>query len=241
MKPGNPIPAPNPLARELLRYVRWFGVGVALGLAPFLGALPIPGFSPLLDIYPLQMRGWLLPLSGILMGGVAVRIDFLSLRLPSRASLRRSFLWSLGIWLAAFVALVLLYPYLVARVSIGDGTRFAAVVTGTDMVPRHPPDSPCKCPESQSAERCAGNIGLEESRVRECFGSRRVTRGNQALAVLYLLVTGSFVAAVGFHLLSRMKEEELAKKAPPRKGPAPSVEPEMIQGPAPGPGDGQSG
>ena len=233
MKSRNPIPAPNPLARELLRYVRWFGIGVALGLAPFLGALPIPGFSPLLDIYPLQMRGWLLPLSGILMGGVAVRIDFLSLRLPSRAALRRGFLWSLGIWLAALVALILLYPYLVARVAIGDGTRFAAVVTGTDTVPHRPPGSLCKCPESQSAERCVGDIGLEESRVRECFGSRRVTRGNQAMAVLYFLVTGSFVAAIGFHLLSRRKEEELAKKAPPRKRPPPSTEPEIPTGPAP--------
>jgi hypothetical protein len=206
MKGRLPAPtAPTSLSGDLLRHVRWFGVGVALGLAPFLGALPIPGFSALLSIYPQFMRGWLLPLAGILMGVLAALVEFHSVRLPSLASLRRRFSWSLVVWFAAFVSLALLYPFLVTRVSLGDGSQVEAFVTGTDIVPSRPPGSLCECPEGQSAERCIGSIGIDESRIKECFGSRRVTLGSQILGVLYLLLTGSFMLVVGFLLLLRKK------------------------------------
>ncbi len=196
---------PSPLAAQLVRAILWFGVGVAAGLAPFLGKLPFPGFSALLEIYPEGMKGWLIPLSGFLMGVVAVWIEFLGVKLPSQAFLRRWFQRSLIAVAAAFVALLLLYPYLVTRAAIEDGSRYAAFVTGTDRVPLRPPGSPCDCPEGQSAEECIGDAGLTLGHVRECFGSRRVTVSTQGLAVLYLLMTGGFASTVGFLVLLKQK------------------------------------
>lgn len=196
---------PSPLAAQLVRAILWFGVGVAAGLAPFLGKLPFLGFSALLEIYPQGMKGWLIPLSGFLMGGVAVGIEYLGLKLPSQALLRRRFQWSLGTVAVAFTLLLLGYPYLVTRVPLGDGSRFATFVTGTDRVPSRPPGSPCNCPEGHSAEECIADVGLTEGHVRECFGSRRVTVSTQGLAVLYLLMTGGFASTVGFLVLLKQK------------------------------------
>lgn len=199
-KPAGPAP-PTALSTQLVRYVRGFGVGVALGLAPFLGVLPIPGFSALLDMYPESMRGWIIPLSGILMGVLAVSVEFLGLKIPPAAILRKWFKISLAVWAVAFLGLLFLYPRWVVRLEVGDGTRTPAFVTGTDVVPVRPPASPCKCPAGQSAEECVADIGAAQGRIRECFGSGSITTATQVLAILYFLLTGAFVLIVGLLLL----------------------------------------
>jgi hypothetical protein len=199
-KPAEPAP-PTALSTQLVRYVRGFGVGVALGLAPFLGVLPIPGFSALLDMYPESMRGWLIPLSGILMGILAVFVEFLGTRIPPAAILRKWFKMGLAVWAVSFLALLFLYPRWVARVEVGDGSRTPAFVTGSDAVPLRPPTSPCKCPAGQTAEECIADVGLALGPIRECFGSGAVTTATQVLAILYFLLTGGFVFIVGLLLL----------------------------------------
>lgn len=199
-KSAEPTP-PTALSAQLVRYVRGFGVGVALGLAPFLGVLPIPGFSALLDMYPESMRGWLIPLSGILMGILAVSIEFLGTKIPPAATLRKWFKMGLAVWTGSFLGLLFLYPRWVARVEIGDGSRTPAFITGSDVVPPRPPASPCKCPAGQTAEECIADVGLALGPIRECFGSGAVTTATQALALLYFLLTGTFVFVVGVLLL----------------------------------------
>lgn len=197
-----PKPAPpTSLSGQLIRYVRGFGVGVALGLAPFLGVLPIPGFSALLDMYPESMRGWLIPLSGLLMGILAVWIEFLGTKIPRAGLLRKWFKMGLAVWAVSFLGLLFLYPRWVARVEIEDGTRTPAFVTGSDVVPSRPPASPCKCPAGQSAEECIAEVSLALGPIRECFGSGSVTTATQVLAILYFLLTGTFVFVVGLLLL----------------------------------------
>lgn len=213
-RPEIKVELPTPLASQLVRYVRGFGVGVALGLAPFLGILPIPGFSALLDMYPESMRGWLIPLSGILMGILAVSVEFLGTKIPPAATLRKWFKMSLAVWVVSFLGLLFLYPRWVARVEVGDGTHTPAFVTGSDVVPLRPPSSPCKCPAGQAAEGCIADIGLAQGPVRECFGSGAITTANQVLALLYFLLTGTFVLIAGLLLLLQQPASRAESEAP---------------------------
>ena len=198
----NPVPRvkpASPLSSQLVRYVRWFSVGVVLGMAPFLGVLPIPGFKALLDMYPLFMQSWLIPLASILMGMVAILVEFLGARLPRSPVLRRGFTWTLAVWSAAFLTLLFLYPLWVTRVEVDGGKRSVALVTGNTIVPPQPAGSECECTPGQPAKKCI-SVLLEES-IEECFGSQRVTFATQILALLYLVLTGSFVLVVGFLIL----------------------------------------
>jgi hypothetical protein len=215
-RPPTPKP-PSSVTRQLVRYVRGFGVGVALGLAPFLGVLPIPGFSALLDMYPESMRGWLIPLSGILMGILAVSIEFLGTKIPPAAILRKWFKVGLAVWAVSFLGLLFLYPRWVARVEVGDGTRTPAFVTGSDVVPPRPPSSPCKCPAGQAAEECIADVGLALGPIRECFGSGQVTTATQVLALLYFLLTGTFVLVVGLLLLLQQPASRGRARRPGRR------------------------
>jgi len=205
------------LSSKLVRYVRWFSVGVVLGLAPFLGILPIPGFSALLEMYPYFMRGWLIPLASLLMGVVAILIEVLGTKIPRPAVVRRGFWRTLAVWSAAFLTLLYLYPRWVARVEIDGGQRSAALVTGSTVVPPLPPGSKCQCTPGEPAKACI-SVLLEEH-IEACFGSERVAFATQVLALLYLVLTGSFVLIVGFLiLLQQSMADQAAKRAEKKKG-----------------------
>jgi hypothetical protein len=212
----NPAPKPEPpssLTETLVRQVVGFGVWVALGMAPFLGTVRVPGFTNLLDLYPVSLRGWLIPLSGLLMGVVAVVIEFLATYRLTQREIGRWFRRTLILWIASFLLLILLYPILVTRfryVLPLEGKEETeevtlALITGTPTVPMlKSPD--CKCEPGWDAERCIGNISANEVNIRQCFGSMRVQLSNQALVLLYLLVTASFAASVGLLLLQQRRK-----------------------------------
>src|SRR4051812_25046827 len=69
---------PTPLAKRFVRSVLGFGVGVGLGLAPFLGKLGVPGFSALLSLFPEALSAFLIPVSAFLMGMLAAVTQFYS-------------------------------------------------------------------------------------------------------------------------------------------------------------------
>src|ERR1051325_2256248 len=65
-----------PLTSTLVRYVLGFGVSVGVGLAPYLGRLNVPLFTPLLSMMPVSLQDTAIPLSAALMGVVAVAIQW---------------------------------------------------------------------------------------------------------------------------------------------------------------------
>jgi hypothetical protein len=211
-EPGTPrVEAPTPLAKEFVRRLLGFGVWVALGLAPFLGRVHVPGFSPLLDMYPSTLR-WLIPISGLLMGMLALVVEFAAGRRVSQKTLTRWFARAVALFVASCGLLIVLYLFLVVRVdgavpAAGEGSKPAtfAVVTGTLEVPPQPPGSDCKCNPGWPADKCIEKITLNPANVRLCFGSERVAFASLALAVLYLALTGSFAAGVGLLLLAQRK------------------------------------
>ena len=200
------IPAPPSLSQTLVKRILGFGVWVAVGLAPFLGAYRLPPFSSLLELYPDALRSVLLPLSGFLMGVIALKVEITGIGRLTRKSLDRWLRLSeitLGV---SFVLLVVLYQLLVVRVPYPPG--MVAVVTGALTVPVHPPESACQCPPGQDAGLCIEDISFKDVNVRTCFGPWRVKLANLALTVLYLTLTGSFAAAVGVFVLRQKMEKD---------------------------------
>ena len=207
------IPAPPSLSQSLVKRVLGFGVWVAVGLAPFLGALRFPGFSALLELYPPPLQPVLLPLSGFLMGVIALVVENAGSGRLARKSLDRRFRGALITLAVSFVLLVVLYLFLVVKVQhqvrlLPAPPETRAFVTGALTVPAQPAGSPCTCPKGQDAAVCIKNVSLEEGNVRTCFGALQVTLASLALTFLYLTLTGSFAAAVGVFVLRQKLEKD---------------------------------
>src|SRR4051812_30870916 len=71
-----PIQPPTSMAQRFVRYGLGFFVGVAIGMAPFLGEVNVPVFRALLSVMPFQLWSDLIPLSAFLMGIIAVAVQF---------------------------------------------------------------------------------------------------------------------------------------------------------------------
>lgn len=212
MTERSPSP-PTALGRKYVRYVVGFGVGVAVGMAPFLGLLDIPLFAPLLSLFPASVRTPAIPLSAFLMGLVAVGIQFASGEDVSRRWLRWFFLVTFLALIVGIVVLLNLYTDNIltvpnVRVSEGRTIDMRLVVGGPRPDSRLPG---CPCTPEESDVSCVTGISFE--RVKICWGDRQVKRAERALTLAYLFLTGSFGALIGLLLL----QEESRKKAS-RKG-----------------------
>lgn len=205
MSANSPRP-PSELARRFVRYVVGFGVGVAIGLAPFLGVLRVPGFEALVSLYPLELRATLIPLSAFLMGLVAVVVQFYAGESLSRRAIGRRFRRGLAVLLAGFVALIVLYSVFVVRVDYDGGQRTAAVAIGWSRLPS------CGCGVVSDVD-CLRELSLSSPAIESCWGGRQLQLVRLALTLSYLLVTGGFGALAGLLLLS----ERASRRAPTRR------------------------
>jgi hypothetical protein len=205
----SPIEAPTQVASDLRRRIIGFGVWFVIGLAPLLGNFEVPLFTAVIAMYPADLQRWLIPLSGLLMGMIAIAVDYtVGAKKPSKALEKNVDWWfvrTLVVFLAAFVILIGLYVFTVTRVGHRTGPSremiHSAIVTGTQQVPPQPPGSSCMCSPRQDAEQCINDISLNPAYIRTCFGNNRVALATVALALTYLAVMGSFVAAVGIGLV----------------------------------------
>jgi hypothetical protein len=205
----SPEKPPSSFAADYGRRIRWFGIWFLVGIAPFLGKVKVPGFSALIELYPASLQGWLIPLSGIFMGMMAVVVEFVASRHAEEAVLVRWFVRNTAVFLFALLLLVSVYIFTVVQMerSIIRGPNAVpevvniAVITGSRTVPSQYAGSDCKCPLGEPAERCLADSSLKPENVALCFGSNRIAFSTLALVLLYLAVTGSFVAAVGLLLM----------------------------------------
>lgn len=208
MTERSPSP-PTALSQRYVRYVVGFGVGVAVGMAPFLGLLDVPLFAPLLSMFPHDVRGMAIPLSSFLMGLVAVGIQFASGEEVSRRWLRWSFLLTFVALVVGLVLLLNLYTgsvLTVPNVAAADGRTIDVRVVVGGPRPAEPPPG-CECGPDQGEVACLQEIGFANPEV--CWGQRQVARAEQSLTLAYLFLTGAFGALIGLLAL----QEESRKKA----------------------------
>ena len=200
--PTTALPPPPPLTSRFVRLILGFGVSVAVGLAPFLGKLKIPGFDALLTVFPEELHYSLIPLSSFLMGLVAAGVQFLHGERLRHSHLRLAFVLAFVSVCGGFVWFLTVYDEQVVRIEIpatGTGRTFIISSEGRQK--------DCTCPRSWSDERCIRET-FNPDRITQCWDlrkSRKLLRGS------YLLLTGGFGAVIGLLLLQqgvRQTEEQ---------------------------------
>jgi hypothetical protein len=207
-KVATPSPFANSFARRILGFAVWF----AIGLAPFLGKVRVPGFTAVIEMYPLTLQRWLIPLSGLVMGMIAVAIEFASERHHLRRTLTRWFIGTVAAFVVSLIVLLYLYKGVVTgveqsvRLENGEISQFTqAVVTASTRVPSPLPDPDCGCRPGQTAAKCLVAISLAPENIDVCFGSEAVSDATVHLALVYLALTSSFAAAVGLLMLDQRR------------------------------------
>ncbi len=215
------IKPPTALTRRFVRSVLGFSVGVAIGLAPFLGEVNLPGFRALLNLLPLQLRDGLISLSAFLMGLVAVSLQFYSTEKVSLAKIRKLFRWAIGIIIVGFLLLVALYNEFIVRVP--RGRENVSVMISSSRTQE------CSCGQA-SDTLCIQELSLNPAAIEHCWGSRPLRRIGLMLTVSYLVLTGGFGALVGLLLLQegiRRRESRQRTRKPVRtRKPEPSPPPD---------------
>ncbi len=186
--------------RLYIRYVLTFGVGVGIGLAPFLGRAGIPGFSGVLQLFPVGLQRDLVPLSAFLMGSVAVAVQFYSRTYVGYERIKKTFRRALMVLALSFLSLVIGYSVLVVSVPVQMAEESVAFVTSVMR-----PDS-CVCSRNVSDVQCIQQISLNPAAVESCWGSLRVKISKLILRLNYLLVTASFGAIIGILLIRDIKK-----------------------------------
>jgi len=192
---GDTPTPPTALARKFVKYLTGFGVGVAVGLAPYLGKLDVPLFSPLLDLIPLTLQDTILPLSAALMGIVAVTVEWVGFDKHSKAWQKRWFGWTLGVALTAFVSLMVVHTLVVVSVHILGGKGTVSFVVGFDR-PYEPP-----CTREISDAECIKLLTFEPAGIAAFWGDRAIRLSTLAIMIPYLLLMGAFGSLIGLVLL----------------------------------------
>jgi hypothetical protein len=193
---------PTPLARRYVRYVAGFGLAVGIGLAPFLGK--VPGFDVLARLFPPDLRSTLIPFSSLLMGVIAVAVQYFSGESISRPALRRRFTFSLAAVVAGLFLFLILHDLLIVQFPIEGGSSTLPVVVALNRT------KDCSCKTSSDVE-CLAEISTNPRAVERCWGSRPLKLSRMALGLSYLLVTGGFGALIGLLLLQEESRRRGAK------------------------------
>lgn len=228
------ISPPTPLARQFVRLLVGFGVGVGVGSAPFLGTVDVPLFEQLVEVFPNEGRNRLFALGAFAMGVVAVAIQFYAGERSSRRNIRRLFSRTLLAIVVALVTLGVLVVKFVGQIDVGGGGVASFVIAG---------DRPegCPCPARLSDQACLSTLIASPTVIESCWDPDTTENVELALLGSYLLLTSGFGALIGLLLLQRVAKQLAARKrsrsrrkaaTPPR--PADEPGPESDPPPAPG-------
>ena len=210
---------PTPMARRFVRYTVGFGVAVGIGLLPFLGK--VAGVDALLDLFPQNLRGSLLPISIILMGLIAVGIQFYSGEALRPAALRRRFGVSWLMILAGLVLLLVFYNLFIIPVPIEAGSKIDPVIVGKTRI--H--GGSCGCTADLSDMECIQTLTTNPSAIETCWDSRSIRLRRLLLSLSYLAVIGGFAALVGLLLLQEDARKKQKRRRPRKAAPVPPASP----------------
>ncbi len=206
---GGESPPLTSVPRRFARLVFEFFVGLAIGLAPFLGTKNVPGFRALISVIPFQITYNLITLSAFLMGIIVVAVQFYSEERISRSLLNRLF----GIALIALVVGFVLFNHLRIEYTVEVERGRSTVTVLTSSSPKKACFDVCPNPED-NPEECIKILSFNSSAIASCWDSKEIRRRGELLGFSYLVLTGGVGVLIGFLLLQEklLREEKKQEK-----------------------------
>jgi hypothetical protein len=196
-QPNSPAAQLPPIATQWVRYLVGFTVSVAVGLAPYLGKVNVPLFTPLLSFIPLFVQGIAIPLSTAAMGIVAVFVQWYGSARVSKAWTARMFTRTLVASVVLLLALAVVEMLAVERLYIPATGQTVSTIVGFS----YPNKPPCL---GLSRARCIETrLGLDPSTIETYFGDQQVKVAQVVLILTYTLFMSSFAVMVGVLVLAR--------------------------------------
>jgi hypothetical protein len=199
--------APTKTTRTWIRWVLGFGVGVAVGLAPFLGRMDIPGFTSLFNVLPFNDRDQIYPLSGFVCAVTAVSYQYWAQ--GKQPDHRRLFMRALVFTIACFLGFLALRTLFVVDVPLDGNHEFIPVLVSAGRV------ATCGCPPAMSDVQCVQNISIDVAEIASCWGDGPLRLIRLGLILAYLGLIAAFGLLVGAALVQQGDRPE-----PPADGPA---------------------
>jgi hypothetical protein len=176
-------------------------VGAAVGLAPWLGTFRVPLFTPLLDILPIEIQEFAIPLASFACALVAAVVQFYSDTVDSRARLRRPFLRTLALAAALLLAFVALHVLGVATVRVAGEQRNISMIVG--VTGARTATCPCSSPSNTV---CIGRELPKEPGITElCWSSGDIRVTKLLLVVLYIGLFATFGWLIGYLVRIRQR------------------------------------
>ncbi|HEY0512569.1 MAG TPA: hypothetical protein VGH73_11730 [Thermoanaerobaculia bacterium] len=186
----------EPVPRRFARLILNFFVGLAIGLAPFLGTQKVPFFKALISVMPFQIASKLIVLSAFLMGFIVTAVQFYSAERISRPVLVKRFkiaLMTIGVGFLLFYFLRDEYTVDVAR---GDDT--VTVLIGSA------PLKSCSCPDpGRNPEACIQRLSFSAPAIAQCWDYREIKHRGELLGLSYLILTSGVGVLVSLILLQQ--------------------------------------
>ena len=188
----SPVELPTALSRRLVSILLGFGVAVAFCAAPFLGAKRIPGFEPLVSLFPEDQRTILVVFSSFFLGLVALAVQFLAGKRIARQSLAKVFGSILSIVVVCALVLLVLYMLYVRKVYNPSFDVYEVETIGWSRA------AFCECPPTFSDAECIEGIAFN---LASCWKESSITQVKLTLFFTYLIAIEGFVLLAGLLVL----------------------------------------
>lgn len=199
---GTELPPPPSTTIRWTRLMVGFGVSVAVGLAPLLGSVEVPGFSALLQLFPTlpwDTRKTIIPLAAFAMGVTAAVVQFRASDRLSDKRLRTLFNRTVAAIVVAFLVLVISHTLLVRQIRVPAVESEVPVLIGF-----YRPQSCSACPASMSDSACiVDRVSLNPTAIESCWGDLNIRSGFLLLALSYLGLMVSFGSLMGYLMRRR--------------------------------------
>jgi hypothetical protein len=184
-----------PLTVYWVRLVLGFGVSVAVGLAPYLGKLHVPLFTPMLSLIPESIQPIAIPLSAASMGIVAVLVQWYGSRHMRRSWLHSMFMRSIVTCIFCLIAMATMEFIAVVRVYVPAVKSTVSFAVGLSN-PNIPP-----CTGLSRTDCIKQKLSLDEAKIETYFGERNASITKLLLVLVYVTFMSMFGVLVGLMML----------------------------------------
>lgn len=200
--------ATTPIQKTYTRYILAYTVTLGVALAPLLGKIRVPGFSPIADVFPANLQRGVVPFASFLMALPVICVHFFSRDRVRISVINRLFAIVIPAVIVLPFLLYFLYSNYVVQVDFEGGRGSGAYVVGERMLPD------CPCGKLDIARCIAEVLTANPAAVTACYDRREINARRTALAIVYLLLMLGFGTLIALVILKEMRRSSAeARKA----------------------------